>query len=340
MFSESTWAELGARESGFQRLFNGEKPDRAPYWYFNGDLKQIRPELLVVEKDREGWLDNQLGAVKANVEEALDSGSLFYPIIEMFSLFGTHYMDILFGADVKWHEEQFWSENVEYSVADIGRAELEGSELIGQTLELAKWIKERTGGRFLIAMPDVGCPLNIAINLFGERFLMALALAPENARRALGIIAEATRSVYKLLIETVGQETLRCHNAYHTYTPHDYAGLSVCATQLISAEHFRTCVADADDAAVPAVYKGMIQHICGRSTQHIEELARRERVKGVQLNDAGADDFEAYFNGLRADQVVYVSPTDCTPLEKIMSISKGDRTILLGAGRFDDTISG
>ena len=330
MFTESTWAELRARESGFQRVFNGEKLDSAPSWYFNGDLKQIRPEILVEERDKEGWLDNQLRAVKANVEEALDSESLFYPIIEMFSLYGTHYMDILFGADVKWHEEQFWSESVEYSVADMEPPDFEGSELIGQTLELARWIKERTGGGFLISMPDVGCPLNVAINLFGERFLMELALAPESAKRALDIIADAMRRVYEVLIEEVGQETVRCHNAYYVYTPRDYAGLSICATQLISAEHFTECVADADDASVPSVYRGMIQHICGRSTQHIEELARRERVKGVQLNDAAADDFEAYFRGLRADQVIYVCPTERMPVEKVMSISRGERTIILG----------
>ena len=329
MFSESTWAELGARESGFQRVFNGETLDSAPSWCFNGDLKQIRPEILLEEKDKEGWLDNQLRAVKANVEEALDAGSLFYPIIEMSSLYGTHYMDVLFGADVKWHEKQFWSESVDTPVADIAPPDFEGSELIGQTLELARWIKERTGGSFLIAMPDVGCPLNIAINLLGEQFLMELAIAPESAKRALDIIGEATRRVYELLIEAVGQETLRCHNAFYVYTPYDYAGLSICATQLISAEHFSACVADADDASVPPVYKGMIQHICGSSTQHIDELAGRQRVKGVQLNDAGADDFEAYFQGLRTDQVVYVCPTERMSLEKVKSISRGERTIIL-----------
>lgn len=327
MFPEATWRELWARESGFQKLFSGEKPDCVPCWHFNWDLKQIRPELLVVEKDRERWLDNQLRAVKANVEEALASSSLFYPIIEMFSLYGTHYMDILFGGEVRWKDGQFWSQEVDYSVSEIAPTDLSRSSLIEETVELAKWIKERTGGRFLIAMPDAGCPLNIAINLFGERFLMELALAPQNAKRALGIIADATRRVYEVLIEAVGQETLRCHNAYYVYTPHDYAGLSICATQLISAEHFSTCVADADDAAVPSVYKGMIQHICGRSAQHIGELSRRQRVKGVQV---GPEDFETYFKGLRADQVVYVDLTERMSLDEIMELSRGERTIVLG----------
>ena len=73
----------------------------------------------------------------------------------------------------------------------------------------------------------------------------------------------------------------------------------------------------------------MIQHLCGHSTQHIAELARRRSVKGVQLNDAAADDFEAYYSGLRDDQVVYVIPTERTPLEEVLSISGGRRLAIL-----------
>jgi len=327
MFCESAWQELRSREQQFQKLFAGEKPDYVPSWYYRDE--QIRPELLVVDKDRDAWLDHQLQTVKTNAEEALDSASLFYPIIEMFSLYGTHYMDVLFGADVKWHEGQFWSVPVDYAIADIQPPDFDAISLVRETAELARWIKESTAGRFLISMPDGGGPLNIAINIFGDRFLMEMALNPDSARRALTVIADATRRVYELLIDAVGQATLRCHNAYYVYTPSDYAGLSICATQLISAEHFRELVADADDASVPPVYQGMIQHLCGHSTQHIQELARRTMVKGLQLNDAAADDHETYFNGLRQDQVVYVIPNERMPVERIMSTSGGLRTVIL-----------
>jgi len=327
MFCESAWQELRAREFQFRKLFAGEWPDYVPSWHYRGE--QIRPELLIVDRDRDAWLEHQLQAVKTNVEDALDSASLFYPIIEMFSLYGTHYMDVLFGAEVKWHEGQFWSVPVDYAIAEIRPPDFQGIPLVRETVELARWIKEKTNGQFLISMPDVGCPLNIAINIFGDRFLMEMALNPESARRALMVIADATRRVYELLIDAVGQATLRCHNAYYVYTPYDYAGLSICATQLVSAEHFRELVAGADDASVPPVYQGMIQHLCGHSTQHIQELARRTMVKGLQLNDAAADDYKVYFEGLRQDQVVYVIPTERMPLDRLMSISGGVRTVIL-----------
>lgn len=329
MFTEATWQELTRRELAFRELFAGEAMDHVPAWYFNGGLGQIRPEFLTAERDRDQWLDNQLRAVKANVEEALDSASLFYPIIEMFSLYGTHFMDVLFGGDVKWQEEQFWSEPVDYAVADIAAPDLDAMPLVREAVELAIWIKEKTTGRFLISMPDVGCPLNIAINIFGEGFLLELALNPESAKRALMIIGAATRRVHELLVEAVGQQTLRCHNAYYVYTPHDIAGLSICATQLVSPDHFAELVAEADDACLPSLYQGLLQHLCGHSTQHIAELARRPSVRGVQLNDAAANDFEAYYNGLREDQVVYVIPTEEMPLDKILSISDGQRLVIL-----------
>ncbi len=330
MFSEDAWRELVAREYQFQRFFNGEKPDYLLSWFFDGSLNQINPGLLIEKKDKDAWLNHQFQTVKSNVEQALDSASLFYPIIEMFSLYGTHYMDVLFGAKVEWNGSQFWNQPLGYPVSELKDPDLEKHPLVRQTVELAKWIKEKTGGRFLISMPDVGCPLNIAINLFGEEFLTEMVSDPSSAKRALNLIARATCQIYEFLIEAVGWKTLRCHNAYYVYTPCDYAGLSICATQLISSEHFRNLVADADDAAAPMIYKGLFQHICGYSTQHIPEIARRKRIKGLQLNDAGADDFEAYFKGLRPDQIFYVWPTSKMTLEKILSLSGGQRTVLMG----------
>ncbi len=330
MFSEAIWKELRYRESQFTKVLAGGKPDYVPSWYFNSDLKQTRPELLIAEKDKEKWLENQLRAVRENVEETLDGVSLYYPIIEMFSLYGTHYIDKLLGGDVSWTGEQFWSKELSCEVSELQPPNLKNSALLKETVELAIWIKEKTDGKFLISMPDVGCPLNVAINLFGEKFLLEIAINPESAKRVLMIIADATRMVYEALIDAVGQKTIRCHNAFYVYTPYDYAGLSICATQMISPDNFSDIVADADDTSVPGVYKGMIQHLCGRSGQHVPEIAKRQRIKGVQLNDAAADQFEMYHKGLREDQVFYIWPTENMPLEKVLSITGGRRLVIIG----------
>ena len=327
MFSESQWKELNCRENQFAKVFAGEKPDFVPVWWYYEELGQIKPELLMAEKDRKAWLDNQLKAVKTNVEEALENHCLYYPMIEMVSLYGTHYIDALFGNEVQWVKNQFWSKEQTCEVSELQMPDFDNSELLKETIDLAKWIKEQTDGKFLIVMPDIGSPINIAINLFGEKFFLEIAMNPDSAKRVLAMISEVTRRVYDELITAVGQKTIRCHNNFYVYTPYDYAGLSICATQMISPANYTELVADADDRCVPNCYKGMIQHICGRSNQHVSEIASRSRIKGVQLNDAGTDQFADYFKGLRDDQIFYMRPTENMTMEKILSITKGNRVL-------------
>jgi|GEM_PF-1498608 len=328
MFSEVQWNELDHRENQVAKVFAGEQPDHVPVWFYHEELGQMRPELLMAEKNREAWLENQLRAVKVNVEESLDSHCLYYPLIEMASFYGTHYIDALFGNDVQWVENQFWSKEQTCEVSELQMPDLDDSSLLKETVELAQWVQEKAGDRFVISMPDVGSPINVAVNLFGERFFLEIAMDPESAERALKMVAEVTRRVYQELVQAVGQKAIRCHNAFYVYTPYDYAGLSLCATQMISPANFSESVADADDLCVPDCYRGMIQHICGSSKQHVEEMARRPRIKGVQLNDNGADQFEDYFNALRPDQVFYLRPTQQMPIEKILEITCGQRLLL------------
>ncbi|RKY23917.1 MAG: hypothetical protein DRP83_08445 [Planctomycetota bacterium] len=328
MFSESQWQELKYREAQFAKVFAGERPDFVPVWFYHEQLGQMKPELLMLEKDRDAWLANQVKAVQANVAESLDGSTLYYPLIEMASFYGTHYIDALFGNDVQWVDGQFWSKEQKCEVSELQMPDLDNSPLLAETLELATWIKGKTEGRFVISMPDVGSPINVAINLFGERFFLEIAMNPEQAQRVLNMVARVTRRVYEELIKAVGQETIRCHNAFYVYTPYNYAGLSLCATQMISPSNFGDLVADADDASVPDCYEGMIQHLCGSSDQHVEEIAKRNRVKGVQLNDNGADQFESYFKALRQDQIFYLRPTENMPVEKILSITGGERLLL------------
>ena len=51
-------------------------------------------------------------------------------------------------------------------------------------------------------------------------------------------------------------------------------------------------------------------------------------LRGVEITDAAADDFEHYFRGLREDQVIYISPTKNMPPERILAISGGRRIVL------------
>lgn len=324
--SDAAWKEMADRERQFALLFSGHGAEHVPSWYCAES--RMDPEPLVVG-DREAWLSAQIETVQANMACALETASLYRPIVSLFNLWGTHYMDRLFGAEVSWRYGQFWSEPVAHGVSAIEPPDLPSSPLVRESLDLARRIKERTKGRFLIAMPDVGCPLNIAVNLFGERFLLAVAEDPKAAGRALAVIAEATRRLHEAFVAEVDQEVLRCHNAFWVYVPSDIAGLSLCASQLLSPAQYASLVLKADEDAAPPCYRGMVQHICGHSAHQIANLARSARVKGVQLNDAGTDDLPRYFQGLREDQVIYAVPNATMGVGRILELTRGRRLVLL-----------
>jgi len=328
MFTESQWKEIRRREGDFRKLYSGEGCDYVLSWYFNAALDMQRPDYLITENDRDKWLQNELRAVKENTREALDSTSLFYPMVEMFSYYGTHFLDKLFGAEVGLYSGQFWSEVVDYPVSDLQMPDVDNSPVLKEAVELAQWIKKQSPEGFLISMPDVGCPLNIAINLFGDKFLLEMAANPKSAKRALDIVGDVTRRVIEVFCEAVGQQTIRSHNSYYLYTPYDYGGLSLCATQMVSPSNFDDLIATAEAACMPSSYKGMVQHICGKSSQHVAGLAKMPSVKGIQLNDIATEDFAAYYNGLRSDQIFYVRLTPIK-LDEVLATSGGDRTIII-----------
>jgi hypothetical protein len=48
----------------------------------------------------------------------------------------------------------------------------------------------------------------------------------------------------------------------------------------------------------------------------------------VQLNDRVAEDFEAYRKSLRADQVIYLTPTADMSAQRVLAISGGRGIVL------------
>ena len=68
-------------------------------------------------------------------------------------------------------------------------------------------------------------------------------------------------------------------------------------------------------------------HLCGAHAQHIPVWREMKALKSVQLNDRAAEDFEAFWRGLREDQIVYVNPTARMTTARILEISAGRRVI-------------
>jgi hypothetical protein len=51
-------------------------------------------------------------------------------------------------------------------------------------------------------------------------------------------------------------------------------------------------------------------------------------LRSVQLNDRATDDLPLYAAGLRPDQILYVSPTEEYPPERILAATAGRRVVM------------
>ena len=77
----------------------------------------------------------------------------------------------------------------------------------------------------------------------------------------------------------------------------------------MSADLYRQFVAPFDGELLSAQPRGGMIHLCGAHTQHLPVWREMPELRAVQVNDRAAEDLEAYFTGLRDDQVIYLNPT-------------------------------
>lgn len=313
-----------------EALYRGEAPDRPIYLFglmagrSHGLWGTHEPDML---GEPEAWLDDVFADMAAHAPDASDPQT-FRPFVIEIDPFGTHYIDALFGAPVRYHEGQAWSEELPYDLADLQMPDIEANPVFRASLELARMAVERSGGAVWIANPVLSCPINIGINLFGGRLLEAMAERPAEAHRVLAIVTEVIARCMRAFADVIPPEIRLNSVGAVRWAPPGRGFIDGCATHLVSARHYREFLAPLD-AALLAEYPlpGMI-HLCGAHTQHIGAWRDMPELAAVQLNDRAADDFEAYRSGLRHDQIVYITPTADMTIERILAITGGQGVVL------------
>jgi hypothetical protein len=191
-------------------------------------------------------------------------------------------------------------------------------------------------GRVLQALPDgavvttpvLSSPVNIVINLFGERALLDMTSAGPGQRRGLQIIADTIASLHRRFLALSGDRRVHFYACSFRYAPQGFGHICGCATQLVGAGMYKDLLAPLDEQILSVYPEGGTIHLCGHHRQHIACWSRMPRLRGVEITDAAADDFEHYFPGLREDQVIYINPTKNMPAERILAISGGRRIVL------------
>lgn len=317
---------IASRSYHFSRLtdlFNGHAPERG-FFLWGVTHRQVEADAT---KEPELWVEQVLEFLANHAQRSL-TRPIFQPLVVQHELFGVHFIDRMFGAHVYRHETQWWSDYLKQPVGTLEMPDLDKDE----TWRLAK----RTAAAFLasgvkapvLALPTIASALNVGLNLFGEELLVAMLTDEEAAAHDLNIINSLQQQLHRWYIEHIPYEQLQPVRAVARCQPPGHGQLCGCSTHLLSAEQYRDFVAPLDDALLAVYPHGGLIHLCGAHTQHIPVWREMKSLRAVQLNDRAAEDFEAYYRGLREDQVIYLRPTATMTVERAYKISGGGHRVV------------
>ncbi|MCX6360752.1 MAG: hypothetical protein NT029_13130 [Armatimonadetes bacterium] len=320
---------IAARDRGYARLERVSGPDAVAQPFALWGAYGSSPADPMSEPER--WLTEALEDLAAQAERLLDEGA-FRPLCVEFGPYGVHFIDRLFGAHVRFHEGQWWSECLETPVGTLQTPGLRDDP----TWRAARRVAEAFVGAGVsvpvLGLPTLSSALNVAVNLYGEAFLMAMRAGPEAARRDLTTINDLLRSIHAWYRRTVPASQLQQVVAAQRLQPPGCGQLCGCTTALLSARAYADLVAPHDAALLGDDARGGMIHLCGAHTQHLDTWSSMPQLRAVQLNDRAAADLEAYFHRLRPDQVIYLNPCDEMPLELALAITGGKRLVVVADG--------
>ena len=181
----------------------------------------------------------------------------------------------------------------------------------------------------LLSVAPVTGPLVEAVSLYGgEKFLTAMMDDPDAAASDLRVIADIAIEMRQWFVDNVPNQQLQGIIHRLRGQPPGHGQIDGCTLQLIGPDLYRDIVGPLDDEILGVYPGGGMIHICGYHTQHIPYWRESESLKVLQLSGDAMTDLAVYFDGLRDDQVVFVSPHATMELPEIMAITQGRRVII------------
>ena len=277
----------------------------------------------------ERWMEACLEDI-ASRYDVLEDDTCFRPLCVEYANYGVHYIDKMLGANVYFNGEQWYSDYLTSPIGTLQMPDLDRNEVWDGTRRAIEAFIEADVALPLFGLPTIASTLNIAVNLYGEKILMEMALDPENASKDLVTINNLLCEIHRRCRELIPMQQLQPVISSHRTQPPGYGQLCGCTTHLISGACYQELIAPLDDTLLSVYPNGGMIHLCGRHTQHIEAFRSMKYLKAIQVNDRASDDLEIYYNQLRDDQIIYLNVSDNMSLENAMSITNGNRLVLVG----------
>jgi hypothetical protein len=304
-------------------LFAGERQDRAFV------LHGIQHYTEDHGPDWERWLDESLEVLAEEAERALDE-DVYRPLCINYNPRGVHFIDHLFGADVFLLDGESWQVHpLDAPVGSLKPPNLDALTAWREMQGFACAFLERDVSSVIFGLPTIASVLNVAVNLYGDRVLLAMLADPDAVRHDLRVISDLLCAIHRWYLEHVPREQMQCILPNGRCQPPGYGQLCGCTTQLISGATYREFIAPLDKELLSTYSGGGMIHLCGTHTQHIPAWNDMPALRALQLNDRAAEDLEVYLSQMREDVVFYVNPCEGMPVERIVEITGGQRVVVV-----------
>ncbi len=318
---------IAARDGWFAKLeslFDGTYAEKRAF-ALNGVLAVGKSDPYL---EPEKWVDECLADIAENKAEKICNEQMFVPVCVEYGIYGVHYIDKIFGADVYFQDGQWYNRYLGSPIGSLQEPDLEKDETFRLSVRAAEQFV-KNGGKFpLFGLPTIASPLNIAVNLYGQEILMEMLADPENARKDLETIARVLEKIHRAFRAILPERQLQPVISWNRTQPPGYGQVCGCTTQLVSEELYRELIADLDERILGVYPHGGMIHLCGSHTQHLKTFRSMKKLRALQLNDRAAEDLEAYFKWLREDQIIYLNPCDGMTIERALQITGGKRLVI------------
>ena len=321
---------LQAREEGFARLET----------LYAGGLGENAFTLCGVDgggaadvyKEPEKWVDEALDDL-AGKADAIRDPATFRPLAISPNPYGVHFIDKFFDANVYELDGEANNWQAEYLDTPVGALEPPDWQS-HPTWDICRRLAEAFVAADvplpLYGLPTLSSALNIGLNLYGQALLLAMVADPEAARHDLRIITDVIAGMHRWYLGRIPLEQLQMVVPSGRTQPPGYGQICGCSNQLVSREQYAEFIAPLDDEVLSVYPNGGMIHLCGAHTQHIPVWREMKSLRAVQMNDRAAEDLAAHFEELRSDQILYVNPFDGMQVGRIIEITGGRRTVIVG----------
>lgn len=318
---------LESREAWFRQLeslFDGRRHEPIRLW---GNAF-FPPPPADPYHDVDAWIDEALSMMSHFIDQYEDR-EVFRPQALEFGLYGVHFIDRIFGAEVFFQDGQWYNHPLSQEVGLLQPPDLDGDATWALARKAAESFLRKGTLLPLFGLPTIASSLNVAVNLFGQEILIALLMDPEAAVHDLKVINEVLTTIHRWYIDRIPEAQLQPVVSWQRTQPRGQGQICGCSTQLISPEVYAEYLAPLDDELLSVYPKGGMIHLCGSHVQHIPTWRAMKSLRAVQINDRAAQDLKEYHRGLRDDQILYVNTFPGMTAEKAISITDGRRLVLV-----------